>query len=447
MSGWEAFSPDTLRSEAKAVAGRLNPVLFHFVEDCVGCALCEVNCPYTPAGEEYGPVEKAEPLRRIVRGQVFLAAKVLPWLFGARLPRSAEELDRWAELAYRCTNCGLCYITCPFGIHSGTMIQHLRYFLARTGRIPTLLKMMMNLEASGNVLSVEGFSKVWSELLGKLEGLGVSFDRKGAKYVYLPSLAEALITPGALVGTAKILNKLGLDWTMPSKPLSVRAPIANLAGDSGAALEVTRRIVDYVAGIGASTVVLSDGGYPYRFLRFDAPALLGKPLGFEVVHIVELLHEALRKGSLKLREVDQKITWHSPCQLGRMGGLIEEPVEVLSSTSKNFVKLESHGLLSKCCGGGNAIACVVPPTIEMFEGLLGGKIPISEKEKVFLDKLYKDMLIASKAKVDEIRKSGASTVITACVGCVHTLQLASKAHGLGVEIKTLPEYIAELLPE
>jgi hypothetical protein len=33
------------------------------------------------------------------------------------------------------------------------------------------------------------------------------------------------------------------------------------------------------------------------------------------------------------------------------------------------------------------------------------------------------------------------------VGCVHTLQLASKAHGLGVEIKTLPEYIAELLPE
>uniref|UniRef100_A0A7C1T6M2 (Fe-S)-binding protein n=1 Tax=Thermofilum pendens TaxID=2269 RepID=A0A7C1T6M2_THEPE len=447
MSAWEEFSIDAVKAGARDAAGRLNSVLLHFVENCVSCALCEINCPYTPAGEEYGPVEKAEPLRKILRSQVFLAAKILPLLFGARLPRSAEEINKWAELAYRCTNCGLCYTTCPFGIHSGTMIQHLRYFLAKTGRVPTLLKMMMELETSGNILSAEGFSRVWSELLEKLRGLGVTFDRKGAKYVYLPSLAEALITPGAVIGTARILNKLGLDWTMPDKPLSIRAPIASLVGDSEAALEVTKRMIDYVAGIGASAVILSDGGYPYRFLRFDAPALLAKPLGFDVVHVVELLHEALKKGALKLKGADQKVTWHSPCQLGRMGGLVEEPAEVLSAASKNFVELESHGFFSKCCGGGNGVACVITPTVEMFEGLLGTRIPISEKEKVFMDKLYKDMLIASKAKVDEIKKSGASVVVTACVGCVHTLHLASKAYGLGVEIKTLPEFIAELLPE
>jgi len=130
-----------------------------------------------------------------------------------------------------------------------------------------------------------------------------------------------------------------------------------------------------------------------------------------------------------------------------MGGLIEEPANVLSTTSKNFVKLRSHGFFSKCCGGGNGIACVVTPTVEMFESLLGSSIPISEKEKVFLDRLYKDMLIASKAKVDEIKESGASIVVTACVGCVHALRLASKAYGLRVEIKTLPEYVAELLLE
>uniref|UniRef100_A0A7C4F8Y3 (Fe-S)-binding protein n=1 Tax=Thermofilum pendens TaxID=2269 RepID=A0A7C4F8Y3_THEPE len=446
MSSWEVFGYDAVKAGARAVVGRLNPVLLHFVENCVGCALCEVNCPYTPAGEEYGPVEKAEPLRKIVRGQVFLSARLLPQLFGAKLPRTAEELDRWAELAYRCTNCGLCYTTCPFGIHSGTMISHLRYFLLMSGRVPTLLKMMMDLEVSGNILSAEAFSRVWSELAEKLKGLGVTFDRKGAKYVYLPSLAEALITPGAIVGTAKILNKLGLDWTMPGKPLSVRAPIAGLVGDSEAVLEVTKRVVDYVAEVGASTVVLSDGGYPYRFFRFDAPALLGKPLGFEVVHIVELLHEALKKGGLNLKETDRKVTWHSPCQLGRMSGFIEEPVEVLSSASKNFVKLESHGLFSKCCGGGNGIACVVPPTLEMFEKLLGTRIPVSEREKAFLDKLYKDILVAGKAKVDEIKKSGAQIVVTACVGCVHTLNMTTKAHGVEVEIKTLPEFIADLLP-
>lgn len=443
---WEGYNYEDVRRAAEETTSHLTPVSLHFLENCVSCALCEVNCPYTPVGEEYGPVSKAEPLRNIYRGKVNILPRLFPWLFGAKLPKTKEELDKWVDLAYHCTNCGLCYITCPFGIHSGEMIKTLRGFLAKTGRIPSLLKLMVDAETSGMFAENPGFRGLWEDVIRKtLEVANVEFDRKGAKYLYMPSLAEAMITPGAIPATARILSKLGLNWTMPRNPLSIRAPIGSLAGDDESVRVVAKRIYDYIKSIGAEYVVLSDGGYPYTFFRFDLPRIVGEEPSFKVVHVVELLVDALREGKVKFKQTQERITWHSPCKMGRFGGLIEEPVEVLSSISQNFVKLKSHGLFSKCCGGGGSIACIVPPTQEFMEKVMGIPLKVSENEKAFLDKLYRDMLIAGREKVQEIKESGASTVVTACIGCIHTLGFTTRAYDVKVTLKTLAEVVAEAL--
>lgn len=445
MSTWEEFKIEELKANTAYALRHFDSVMLHFFEDCVNCGLCEMNCPYTSAGEEYGPVEKAEPLRKIYRSHTQILPRIFPWIFGAGTPKSREELEKWVEKAYRCTNCGLCYVTCPFGIHSGEMIKVLRGYLAKSGKVPTLLRMMIDAEASNTLLSNEGLRRVWEDTLAKLREEGVAFNKKGAKYLYITSLAEAMMTPGAVTSTVKLLKKLGLDWTMPDTPLSMRAPIGSLAGDDAATSVVARRIYEYIKEIGPEYVVLSDGGYPYTFFRFDLPRIVGEKPSFKVVHIVELVNEALREGRVQFRKSTEKITWHSPCKMGRMGGLIEEPVRVLSSLSTNFVRLKSHGLFSKCCGGGNAIACVVPPTQQLMEKVMGISAPVSDSEKSFLDKLYKDMLVAGRAKVEEIRDSGATTVVTSCVGCIHTLTMTTRAYNVNVNVKTLPEVLAENL--
>ncbi|QOJ78071.1 (Fe-S)-binding protein [Infirmifilum lucidum] len=442
---WEEFKPESFKSAETYTLKHLDAVMLHFFEDCVNCGLCEVNCPYTAAGEEYGPVEKAEPLRRIYRPHAQILPKLFPWLFGANSPKSKEELDKWVEKAYRCTNCGLCYVTCPFGIHSGEMIKVLRSYLARTGRIPTLLKMMIDTEASNTLLENEGLRKVWEGMIDRIKAEGVEFNKKNTKYLYLTSLAEVMMTPGSVLGAVKFFKKLNLDWTMPDKPLSMRAPIGSLAGDDEATTIVARRIHEYIKEINPEYVVLSDGGYPYTFFRFDLPRIVGEKPSYKVIHIVELVGEALREGRLKFKNAEEKVTWHSPCKMGRIGGLIDEPVEVLSKVSSNLVKLKSHGVFSKCCGGGGSIACIVPPTQQVMEKVMGVSIPITGSEKVFLDKLYRDMLVAGKAKVDEIRESGASTVVTACIGCFHTMGMTTQAFGVNVKLKMLSEFLAENL--
>ncbi|MEZ0345589.1 MAG: (Fe-S)-binding protein [Infirmifilum sp.] len=445
MSGVMNLDTEKIKAAEAYALSHLDPVMMHFFEDCVNCGLCEVNCPYTPAGEEYGPVEKAEGLRDIYRFNTQLLPRIFPWLFGGKRPRDAAELEKWMERAYRCTNCGLCYVTCPFGIHSGEMIKVLRGYLALNGKIPTLLKMMIDAEASNTLLENPGFKKIWEDTISKISAEGVQFNKKGAKYLYLTSLAEAMMTPNSVFGAVKLLNKLGLDWTMPDQPLSMRVPIGSLAGDDGATAVVTRRVYEYIRQINPEYVVLSDGGYPYSFLRFDLPRIVGEKPTFKVIHIVELVEESLKQGKIKFRQTSEKVTWHSPCKMGRFGGLIEEPVHVLRNVSTGFVKLKSHGIYSKCCGGGSSIACIVPPTQEAMEKIMGGAVPVSDGEKQFLDKLYKDMLVAGKAKVDEIKESGASIVVTSCVGCFHTLGMTTSAYGVNVKLKMLSEYLAEYI--
>ncbi|UNQ72651.1 (Fe-S)-binding protein [Infirmifilum sp. NZ] len=442
---WEEFNAEKVRSAEAYALRHLDSVMLHFFEDCVNCGLCEINCPYTAAGEEYGPVEKAEPLRKIYRRHAQIVPKLFPWLFGAGAPKSKEELDKWVEKAYRCTNCGLCYTTCPFGIHSGEMIKVLRGYLAKSGRIPTLLKLMVDAEASNTLLENAGLRGIWEDAVSKLKEEGVEFNKKNAKYLYITSLAEVMMTPGSVFGAVKLFKKLNLDWTMPDKPLSMRAPIGSLAGDDEATAIVARRIYDYIREINPEYVVLSDGGYPYTFFRFDLPRIIGEKPTFKVVHVVELVEEALKQGKLKFKKAAGKVTWHSPCKMGRFGGLLEEPVRVLSEASSDFVKLKSHGSFGKCCGGGSSIACIVPPTQQMMEKVMGTSIPISGTEKAFLDKLYKDMLVAGKAKVDEIRESGASVVVTSCVGCMHTLSMTTQAYGVNVKLKMLSEFLSENL--
>ncbi len=443
---WETYDEALVKEAAKSVVGHIDPVMMHYIENCVSCAACETACPYYAVGEEYGPVNKAENLRKLVRSEVAILPRIFPWLFHSHVPKDAEELNKWAEMAYRCTNCGLCYVTCPFGIHSGEMIKLVRGFLTKTGRVPTVLKAMIDMEVSGTYSGIKGFMDLWQSVLKEAEkaiGKELPLDKKGAEYVYLPSLAEAMITPEAIVSSIKILDKLGLNWTMPSDPMSIRAPVGALAGDGEAAAAVVKRIYNYLKEIGPRYVVMSDGGYPYTTYRFDLPRIVGEKPPFKVVHFVELILELVEAGKAKIIQGDEEVTWHSPCKMGRFAGLIEEPAKLLSMASKNFRKLESHGLFSRCCGGGNSIACIVLPTMQFLGKLTGTTMQVSDEEMNFLKKLEHDMYIASKGKIDEIRKSKAKIVASACVGCIHTIRLSSRVHGLDVSVVNIVEVLAD----
>ena len=320
---WEAFHKDKVESGIRRMLGRVDVVALHFLENCVSCALCKTACPYYYVDEKYSPVNKAEEARKIYRKELTFAGKLLGPLVHARKPGSAEDLRRIAEFAYACTNCGACYVMCPFGIDSGALINHIRTLLTATGRVPTILQAFEMAEISGMYLEIPGLMQAWNEVMKKAaEAIGreLPFDREGAEIMLFPTLIDALFTPGAVVGAIKLLTRMGVDWTLPSKPLGIRPPIATVIGDAEGVKTQLSRVHEYLEKMKPKKVVLVDGGFVYPAMRWKLPTVLGTRPSYTVLHIVEVVHEALKKGGLKVKTTDDKVTWHSPCQLGRRGG-------------------------------------------------------------------------------------------------------------------------------
>jgi len=449
---WQGFDKEKVNAIINELLGKLDSVQLHFIEDCVGCAACAPACPYYPVSEEYGPVEKAEHVRHMYRKEATILGKLLGPLLNAKKPSKPEHLDKLVELVYRCTNCGACYVSCPFGIDSGALIRGiLAPLVSRAGRIPAILAIFEALERTGAYMDIPAFKQVWSDVNAKIDqalGKPVARDRKGAEYLLFLDLSDAMFYPGAVVGAAKILDRAGLDWTLPGSPLGFRPPIGSVVGFSDSVKQVLSQIDNYVESIGARYLVVLDGGFVYPWLRWQLLKVLGKRPSYKVLHITELVAELLRQGRLKLRQTDDPVTWHDPCQLARRSGVTKEPVEALRAASKGFRLLPHHGAESYCCGGGGGIGYLSIHMIEMMAKMIGVDMSVvisGEKEKQFLLKTQEAWSIAVKRKVDDIKKSKAKIVVTACPVCMHSIEGGAKLYGLDIEVKHFAEYIAERL--
>ena len=447
MVKWEGFDEKRVNEAIKRMIASIDVVKLHYLENCVGCGACGPSCPYFYVDEKYSPVNKAEEARRIYRKKLTIAGMILGPLVEAKLPKNEKDLDRIVEFVYRCTNCGACYTACPFGIDSGVLMGLMKGFSTAVGRVPTIMAIFEVIERLGAYKEIPALMNAWKGVIDQINkelGKTIELDRKGAKVLYLPTLMDAIFYPKAVVATAKLLDKLGLDWTMPSEPIGVRPPIAVVIGLGDKAKAVLKRVYEYIESIGPETVVLIDGGFVYPWLRFELPSRLNVRPRFRVVHVTELLAEAIEKGKLQLRQVEDRVTWHPPCQMTRRGGVTIEPEHVLKAVSKGFRKLPHHGLESYCCGGGGGIGCITFEMIEMMAKMVGADAKMfisSDKERKFIEETEKAYKIALKRKMDDIKKSGAEIVTTACPTCIHTIALGARLYGVNVKVLHIMEYL------
>jgi Fe-S oxidoreductase len=78
-----------------------------------------------------------------------------------------------------------------------------------------------------------------------------------------------------------------------------------------------------------------------------------------VTHIIQKLVEMLEKHKLTVKKMLGKVTYHDPCHLGRLEGLIDEPREILRQIS-DFREMPNYGYDSNCCGAGGGVRAAFP---------------------------------------------------------------------------------------
>jgi Fe-S oxidoreductase len=427
----QALSDEDLDRILRVFREKLGADAAAYFNSCVHCGLCSDSCHYFLAtgDPEAVPAAKLDLMNRVFKRHFTLSGRKLARLVGAaRLNR--ELVREWVDSLFgRCSLCGRCSLSCTMGINIFALIRAGRSALAAVGLVPPGLQSTVDtaLRAGNNMgISRENWLDTLEWLTEELrnevgdQGAGLPVDRKGAKILYTINPREAMFFPLSISAVGKIFYAAGEDWTFSSANFDV-TNYGLYNGDDEAAGLMSERLLRAAAELGCSELILAECGHGFNSNRWEAPQWLQRGAGVKVRSILEVVADYIREGRIRLdpSRNTKVFTLHDPCNLVRLGGVVEEQRYILKHAVLNFVEMRPNREKNYCCGGG------------------GGQLAMTN--------FAQRRLAVGKIKADQIARTGARVVAAPCHNCIDQLMELNKHYKLGVEIKTVCEIAADAL--
>ena len=401
------------------------------VHTCIRCGLCADACHYylTNGELEDLPAYKLNLVLGVFKRHFTPAGKLLGGWTGAR------KLDRalvreWIDVLFgRCSGCGRCTINCTSGINIQALIRAARGALAAAGLVPPELQStVMTAVEQGNNMGIP--RQEWLETVAWIEEelqaetgdpkARIPVDEKGARLLYTVNPREPKFFPLSLLAAAKMFHAAKENWTFSSDHYDV-TNYGLYSGDDGHAGLLSGRLVKAKEELQAEILVLSECGHGFASTRWEAPQWLNRRFPFPVKSVLEVAAEYVRSGRITLDPSRNKkrITLHDPCNLVRLGGVVEEQRFLLKKAASDFVEMAPNRQNNYCCGGG------------------GGQLSMT--------RYAKRRLAVGRIKAEQIRKTGATVVVAPCHNCIDQLTELSREYKLGTEVKTVIEVVADAI--
>lgn len=419
-----ALSDDERVSRAKAVMrAKTDRGLALDLEACVNCGYCSEACHFYQGTQDpkYSPKRKLDLLRRLHARETSAFAP-LQRLFVPDI--TADDLREWQELVYdACTECGRCSMICPMGINTARGVNVMREALYEAGLAPLeLLAVAQEQAGRGTVFGVGPAELKQTVESLRAQGITIPLDEPEADVMMVTTVIDVLLYQDALAATARILNHLGVRWTLRSAGFEA-ANFGLLSGSEALQKAASQRLVDEALAIGATTVILPECGHAYPALRWEARGADGQPLPFEVLAASEYVGREISAGRLQLAppvDPSRKITYHDACKLARHGGVMDEPRAALKALGMDFRETTPTAEQNWCCGGGAGAFL-----INRAEGLRHQ---------------------AWEIKREQIDATGADTVVVSCGSCRLNAMAGAEADQWPTRIESVVEMVAQQLP-
>jgi Fe-S oxidoreductase len=388
---------------------------------CVRCGLCAEACHfYLQTGEaKYTPIHKLKPFEQAYAREVGPFAPIVRWL-GLSRKVTIDDLQEWESLIYdSCTLCGRCTLICPMGIDIAELVKDARHGMYKAGLLPArLATIARNAETRHSPFGTrDDFIRTIREIEAKY-GVTLPLDKLKADILVTTAPGELEEDQKSLVGIAKILDSIGAAWTFSSDAFEA-TNFGFLSGNMALQRELTMRIIDKAAEIGATTLLLPECGHAYSAARWDSAGWYDGPPPVRVLHMVEFLAELLDTGRIEVGKVGATATYHDPCQMVRRGGLEAAPRRILAALGYDLHEMPDHGSFGYCCGGGGGVlanARAEPLRLRVFE-----------------------------LKKRQVEATGAEHFITSCGQCRLTFEKGAKAFHWDKHPESLLELVADNL--
>ena len=402
-----------IQEKTKETLGKITRRQLLELDTCSHCALCTDNCP---AYNESKNVLHAPGVRTSQMVKLY-DKKYGFWtrLFGEK-EITQKEIDELAESTFHCSLCGRCMESCPFGFQTHELWVMARELVDSLEATPENVARLADLmDENMNPYGLEPDTRLdWSFFTD----LDDAPELDEAEIAYFVGCTTAYKGANHEVAFAicSLLENQGENWTLLGEDEWCCGAPSIMAGKEEEAKQYAEHNVELLESKKVKRVITGCAGC-YRMLKFEYPAMIGRKPDFEVLHAVQYLHEQLTTGKLSVEKGNEKIIYHDPCELGRLGGIIREPREALQHLTTELVEFDEHGYDSKCCGGGGLLQAV---DNEMRLNIV-------------------------KEKLDEAVAKGAEMLVSACPACKLAFVDGVREFKHEIEVYDIHELIAKRL--
>jgi Fe-S oxidoreductase len=405
----------------------------HQAETCVRCSYCKmIDLNWVKSSR----FSRQCPIDVRYRFNLYSAHGLLHAAL-AELDGKLEFTPKLMDALWQCTLCGGCDIRCKRNLDVEVLqvIQDLRERCVEQGKgpLPEHKLMAANVRKSRNIYGAEhGERRKWMA--------GAFKPASKADVVYFVGDSSAYRHPEIAQATARLLEKAGVPFTVLADEWSSGHELF-ATGQMDAAREMAEHNIRAVQDSGAATVIASDAE-AYKTLKVDYPRIMGKStadMPYSVLHITEYIDKLVKDGKFKFnRRVPMKVTYHDPCNLGRLGepwyhwepkyeppniavgktwrrgdkGIYMPPRDILKGIKGvEFIEMERVKDNAWCCGYGGGVGTAFPDFALWTAG----------------------------ERIEEAKMTGTEAVISCCPNCKDVLSSAAAANNTGLKVYDITE--------
>ena len=313
---------------------------------CIQCSRCQDACPAYETGKELSPSALEINKRYFINDNISAIAN------GESIDKALTDWMLTEEAAWSCTTCGYCVEVCPVG--NEPMIDILR---ARQNLV--MMESNFPQDAVETFEKMENYGNPWGlspqDRENWMDGLDVPLmrEKKNTDVLYWAGCSGAYDSRGREISqsVAKILNEANVDYACLGNEETCTGDSARRIGNEYLFQTMAEQNKETFEQYNFKKIV-TQCPHCFTTLKNDY-AEMGIEL--DVVHHSQYIDELINEKKIEPKPyLDEDITFHDPCYLGRHNGEYDAPRKVLQSVLKegSIKEMEQSKSDSFCCGAG-----------------------------------------------------------------------------------------------